>query len=844
MDRVRAVLLVLMVLGPLGPARGGGADGLLVGVTRDYPPYEYLDEDQRPAGFDVDLFRAVAEESGLQVEFVTGPWIQVRQDLEEGRVHAVTGMFSSPERDRLVDFSEPFLTVSHRIFVRKGTAIRTLDDVRDREVLVQKGEIMHDLVSTTSLTYKVTTVESHLDALRILSSGKCDCALLDELQGRYLVRVHGLDNLEAVGEPIASSRYCFAVREGDDALRDRLNEGLRVVNASGRYGEIYRKWFGVVEEERFAVRMWRFAAAMAIPFSIIVVIMLLWSWTLRRTVKVRTEELSRKVSECERAEDAVRDSEALYRAIFEHTGNASILINKDTTIALTNTQWTALTGYTREECEGIRSWTEFVVPEDLERMKAYHAARRNDPADAPKIYEFRLIDRAGTVHDCINHVGMIPGTDRSVASILDITERKRAEEALHESQRMLSHTIEFLPDPTLVIDRQGKVVSWNRAIADMTGIPAENMIGRGEYEYALPFYGERRPILIDLVLAPGKSLEANYSDIHRHRDVLIAEAYVPGLPGGRRFLSGKAAVIRNMKGEIVGAIETIRDITEKKLAQEALREAHDLLEERVAMRTAELREANEELKKFAYFVSHDLRAPLINLKGFSAELRSTLDDIRPALEGSQVEAEERGRIEKAFQEDIPEALGFIETSVTRMDGLINAVLQLSRAGRRPLDRERVDMKALTETIIRSMEHQIEERRVAVQVGELPDVVADRISMEQIMGNLIDNAVKYLSPERRGEVSISGERTQDAAVFHVHDNGRGISREDAPRVFELFRRVGAQDVPGFGMGLNYVQALVRRHGGRIWCESEPGEGTTFSFTITEAAGQEGEGDDRS
>jgi PAS domain S-box-containing protein len=515
--------------------------------------------------------------------------------------------------------------------------------------------------------------------------------------------MHGIDSIEAVGEPIGSNLYCFALREGDAALRHRLNEGLRVVNASGRYEEIYRKWFGDIEVERFAARMWRFAAAIAIPFSIIVVVMLLWSWTLRRTVKVRTEELSRKVSECEQAEDAARGSEALYRAIFEHTGNASILINKDTTIALTNTQWTALTGYTREECEGLRSWTEFVVPEDLERMKAYHAARRYDPADAPKIYEFRLIDRAGVVHDCINHVGMIPGTDRSVASILDITERKRA--------------------------------------------------------------------------------------------------------------------------------------------QEALREAHDLLEERVKERTRELREANEELKKFAYFVSHDLRAPLINLKGFSAELRSTIDEIRPALEGAQVEAEKKDRVFRAFQEDIPEALGFIETSVTRMDGLINAVLQLSRAGRRPLDRERIDMKALTETIIRSMEHQIEERQVAVQVEELPDVVADRISMEQIMGNLIDNAVKYLSPQRRGEVRISGERTQDASVFHVHDNGRGISREDAARIFELFRRVGAQDVLGFGMGLNYVQALVRRHGGRIWCESEPGVGTTFSFTIAEALEPEEERDDR-
>jgi signal transduction histidine kinase len=166
-----------------------------------------------------------------------------------------------------------------------------------------------------------------------------------------------------------------------------------------------------------------------------------------------------------------------------------------------------------------------------------------------------------------------------------------------------------------------------------------------------------------------------------------------------------------------------------------------------------------------------------------------------------------------------------------MDDFINAVLKLSRLGRRELKLEPIDMNALVQATLQSLGHQIEERQVMVTVGALPTVVADRTSMEQIMGNLLTNAVLYLDPDRRREIEITAERDHDETIFHIRDNGRGIAEEDMDKVFAPFRRAGKQDVPGEGMGLPYVQALVRRHGGRIWCESEPGVGTTFTFTIS-------------
>ncbi|HPA71235.1 MAG TPA: HAMP domain-containing sensor histidine kinase, partial [Spirochaetota bacterium] len=164
------------------------------------------------------------------------------------------------------------------------------------------------------------------------------------------------------------------------------------------------------------------------------------------------------------------------------------------------------------------------------------------------------------------------------------------------------------------------------------------------------------------------------------------------------------------------------------------------------------------------------------------------------------------------------------------DGLINAILKLSRLGRRELKVEAMDLNGIAEGIIGSLEHQIKEKGIDMELAKLPALESDRISMEQVLGNLIDNAVKYLDPGRRGRITVSGEESEGWVTIRVSDNGRGIAAEDIPRAFELFRRVGRQDVPGEGMGLAYVQALLKRLGGRIWCESSPGVGSTFCFSV--------------
>jgi len=281
---------------------------------------------------------------------------------------------------------------------------------------------------------------------------------------------------------------------------------------------------------------------------------------------------------------------------------------------------------------------------------------------------------------------------------------------------------------------------------------------------------------------------------------------------------------------------------EHKRAQLALQEAYEKLEIRVKERTSDLEAVNEELKTFAYMVSHDLRAPLVNIRGFAGELAISLTLVHTAIESvlSQLDEGSRQDVTRAFEEEIPEALGFINSSVTRMNDFITAILKLSRLGHRELSVESLDMNALVSDTLGTLAHQIEARQAEVVVDELPSVVADRTAMEQIISNLLMNAVIYLDPYRPGKIVISGEQNSKETTFCIKDNGRGISPEDVHRIFELFRRAGKQDTPGEGMGLAYVRALVRRFGGRIWCESELGTGSTFSFSVPHNFTEEEEG----
>ncbi len=281
------------------------------------------------------------------------------------------------------------------------------------------------------------------------------------------------------------------------------------------------------------------------------------------------------------------------------------------------------------------------------------------------------------------------------------------------------------------------------------------------------------------------------------------------------------------------AIRAVPTLDEKGAIREWVGVHTDITEQREA--EAELRESNEELQRYAYIVSHDLRAPLVNVMGFAGELAAVQGDIRDALathpQGRRIDA------------DLDEALSFIKASVTRMERLIAAILKLSRDGRRSFRAEPLLMSAVMQGLVDAQHYQFEAAGAQVHVApDLPRIEADRVAVEQIFANLIDNAVKYLDAERAGRITVSGQVAGGFARFDVVDNGRGIEARDCTRIFDLFRRAGVQDRPGEGIGLAHVKALVRSLGGRITVASTPGHGTTFSVSLPlNATGRRGYSD---
>lgn len=235
-------------------------------------------------------------------------------------------------------------------------------------------------------------------------------------------------------------------------------------------------------------------------------------------------------------------------------------------------------GYTKAELIGTRA--DLVVhPEDKDmvRNNAY-AMLRGEPVTP---YQFRIITKKGEIRWIMETLSpiILDGKEAILGSSLDITEYRRAQEAIRGSEQRLKDIIDFLPDATLVIDKDGKIIAWNRAIEEMTGYPAKEMLGKGDYEYSIPFYGERRPILIDLVGLPSETIETEYAFLRRNKNgVLMGDAKCPMNRKEMRFLSGWAASIYNLKGERAGAIESIRDLTEKKQAEEELQLAKEKLE--------------------------------------------------------------------------------------------------------------------------------------------------------------------------------------------------------------------------------------------------------------------------
>ena len=236
---------------------------------------------------------------------------------------------------------------------------------------------------------------------------------------------------------------------------------------------------------------------------------------------------------------------------------------------------------------------------------------------------------------------------------------------------------------------------------------------------------------------------------------------------------------------------------------------------------------NKELEGIVYIASHDLRSPLVNICGFSGELASSCRQLTAILDKAAMGEEDKRQITALLKVDIPESLRFIEAGTKSMERAVDGLLRLSRAGTEEIRIEKLNMNRLIDQIRQSVTFQIQKENVSFTADDLPDCMGDRNQISQVFSNLIDNALKYLDPDRPGAIGVSGTLADDQVVYRVHDNGIGIATEDHDKVFEIFHRLHPEDsAAGEGLGLAIVSRMIQRHNGSVSIQSQPGQGTTF------------------
>jgi signal transduction histidine kinase len=292
----------------------------------------------------------------------------------------------------------------------------------------------------------------------------------------------------------------------------------------------------------------------------------------------------------------------------------------------------------------------------------------------------------------------------------------------------------------------------------------------------------------------------------------------------------------------IAHLDAVLHDTARRLAEAAATERENARElqrrsEMLQRSNDELRYKTQENETFVYSVSHDLRSPLVNLQGFTKELSHGCRALREVLDRVELPAATRKRIDSIIEEEIVVSTGFIQTAVTRSGNIINALLKLSRAGRVEYQRLAVDLNPVVERIVASMRVSLNEKQAQVVVKRMPQVLADPIAIEQVLANLVGNAVNYLDRRRPGRIELGVAESVNGGnglvTVYVRDNGLGIPAAYLSKLFVAFQRLHGEVAPGEGIGLALVKRIVDRHGGRVWAESTEGVGTTFYVSLRKA-----------
>jgi len=497
--------------------------------------------------------------------------------------------------------------------------------------------------------------------------------------------------------------------------------------------------------------------------------------------------VSRDITERKNAEDKLRNALNEVSDLYNNAPCGYYSLDKDGYFVKINDTGLSWLGYSREEIIGKKKFTDLITEEGIKQFK------ENFPVfkERGNIYdlEYNMVRKDGSTFPVNLNATAITDSDgnyvMSRAIIIDISERKKAEEKLFREKAFLDSTINSIPGVFYLFDREGKFLRWNQNLEKVSEYSSEEILTMNPLDF---FELEEKEIIAEAInqsFTEGKnSVEANL--------VSKSGAKVP------YYFTSRRMFINNVPYLVGEGI----DIGELKKVEEELKEL-----------VKELKRSNQELQQFAYVSSHDLQEPLRTIASFTQLL----------------ERRYKGKLDS----DADEFMDYIVEASVRMKDQIEGLLEYSRVATGGKEFEPVDMNLILNQTIRTLKTLIEESKAEIIIDELPDVMGDAGQLQRVFQNLISNAVKFKKPEEPLKIHISAYKSKDnnEYVFSIQDNGIGIEEQYFERIFTIFQRLHTrEEYHGTGIGLSIVKRIIERHGGRIWVESEFEVGSVFYFTL--------------